>query len=65
MGRSAATVRDYGGTAARFLLFAERVPAELDPVLRYVASRRERLAPAHAQARAGGAAVLVRVAADG
>lgn len=46
MGRSAATVRDYGGTAARFLLFAERVPAELDPVLRYVASRRERLAPA-------------------
>lgn len=44
--RSPATVRDYGGTAARFVDFAARVPADLDPVLRYVATHRDRLAPA-------------------
>ena len=40
MGRSAATVRAYRAAVARYLGFASRVPEGLDPVARYIATRR-------------------------
>ena len=42
MGRSPATVRAYRATVSRYAAFAVHVPDELDPVARYVATRRTR-----------------------
>ncbi len=44
MGRSLATVRAYRAVVGRYVDFAARVPNDQDPVLRYIATRRAKLA---------------------
>lgn len=46
MGRSGATVRAYLAVVARYAEFAARVPVDMDPVQRYVATRRGQVAVA-------------------